>query len=314
MCVAVLVESNPPTLEELRQMESENPHGAGLAWAQGNSIRYRKGLTAGQVFALAQTLPRPFLLHFRWATHGPKVARLTHPFPLGYRAITSTALRGKAPAVLIHNGVWREYEKYAPGWIKAFPEPSDTAVAALLAEYDEDWLDVVPWSTAVGRAAGGGRMDVTLRGSWTEHKGNLYSNLNWIPRTRTHYRAITTHEIGDDSFQSGWSFEDWCDWRYGAEGTAYRVPSFDDEPTKVLPIGIEDLPEETPIEIRDQLLCEELIKEESFARESSWFAEHAEVQRALATKPVTRPSVGWRRDGKMIHLTGPETKLDEGCE
>lgn len=182
MCVAAVIESNHgPKLAELRQMEDENPHGAGIAYAQGNRIRYVKGLTADMIFKMQSSLPRPYLLHFRWATHGPKVQHLCHPFPLGMSALMSRRTSGTADAVLIHNGVWTNYERHLPVWAYGRRhELSDTAVAAYVAESNEDILDDVSWATAVGRAAGAGRMDVTLRGStWEVHKGDLYSNLRW---------------------------------------------------------------------------------------------------------------------------------------
>lgn len=298
MCVAVVIESEAgPTLTELRLMESDNPHGAGMAWADGNVVRYRKGMTAGQCFALLKKIPRPALLHFRWATHGPKVARLTHPFPLGYRAITSTKLKGKAPAVLIHNGVWRDYEKYAPGWIKAFPEASDTAVAALLAEWNEDILDKVQWCTAVGRAAGNGRMDVTLRGDWESHNGDTYSNLNWQPRK---WAGLSGYAGG---YQTGWAFDsDWESYmeaKYGTNLNEYRArggvqPShsaYDDDPIGMVM--------DIPTEAADQLLSEEPTKIEirtdmgpPAVRRSDFFEEHAEVQAALAKMEGCQPSHG----------------------
>lgn len=181
MCVAVLVETTEgPTDAELFKMEDSNPHGAGLAWASGNLVRYKKGLTHKQVSALLKVIPRPALLHFRWATHGGKARHLTHPFPLGERALRSRKLNSAAPAVLIHNGVWHDYDKFIPPGVDG-DKWSDTAVAAYVAGIvGEDILDHVNWSTAVGRSSGHNRMDVTLRGDWKEHNGNMYSNLTWM--------------------------------------------------------------------------------------------------------------------------------------
>ncbi len=203
MCVAVLIESSAPTLDELTAMEDANPHGAGLAWAHGNSLRYSKAMTAAEIHAALPTLPRPVLLHFRWATHGGKAPHLSHPFPLGPRALTSRTLAGSAQAVLIHNGVWGAWERHLPKRLRRMQhEISDTAVAAYVADTDESVLDGVSWSTAVGRAAGSGRMDVTLRGSWEEHNGNQYSNLYWKLRSA---RMATPYTTGwDGGWDAGW--------------------------------------------------------------------------------------------------------------
>lgn len=187
MCVAIIVEGSIST-DTLLSCEDNNPHGAGLAWGDGDRVRYRKGLTAMEVVKIAQALPRPFLLHFRWATHGGRAAHLTHPFPLGHRALISRSLEGVADAVLIHNGVWGDYERFIPQWVDR-DRWSDTAVAAYVAgTTDESILDHVAWSTAVARAAGSGRLDITTRGRWYEHSdGNSYSNLSWLPRPAPRY-------------------------------------------------------------------------------------------------------------------------------
>lgn len=183
MCVAVVVEADTPKPFELWQMDSHNPHGAGVAWCEGDIIRYRKGLTWKQVQDLGDSLPKPWLLHFRWATHGGKIARLTHPFPLGHKALSNFKLTGSAEAVLIHNGTWSNYRKYVPGKFRKV-DLSDTAIAAYVAgTKGEEILDEVSWATAVMRAAGDGRTDVTLRGDWETHDGNTYSNLYWQGRT-----------------------------------------------------------------------------------------------------------------------------------
>ncbi len=185
MCVAVLVETpQGPTDSDLYHMNEDNPHGVGVAWAMGDLVRYKKGLTWQQARDLLQAVPRPALLHFRWATHGSLDRVMTHPFPIGRRALTSRKLNGAAKAVLIHNGIWRDYAKFAPKGTN-LATWSDTAVAAWAAgEYGEDILDHVDWATAVGRAGGNGRLDVTLRGCWEAFEGNLYSNLTWRPRRK----------------------------------------------------------------------------------------------------------------------------------
>jgi hypothetical protein len=185
MCVAIIVETEL-SAATLEACEDANPHGGGLAWADGDTVRYRKGLRWREMARIAATLPRPFLAHFRWATHGGVRDYLCHPFPLGARALTSRAVEGAAPAVLIHNGVWSDYLRWMPGGVEA-ERWSDTAVAAYATEVvGEEILDHVGWSNAVARATGGGRLDITARGRWLDHTdGNVYSNLYWcrlVPR------------------------------------------------------------------------------------------------------------------------------------
>lgn len=215
MCIAAVIYDDLAT-NDLDSMEEHNPHGGGVAYLgkSGKGVRFFKGLTAKEVYDLQAKLPRPYLLHFRWATHGDKVPRLAHPFPLGPQAFTD-ALKGSAPAVLIHNGVWSNYELYAPRNFtkKDLALCSDTQIAAWYAAHDEAVLDDVDWSTAVGRAFDGNFL-VTLRGRWMtdDRKGgsarNLYSNLSW---TRPAVRSGAYRVLTDES---------WNEWLHAYEKRA----------------------------------------------------------------------------------------------
>lgn len=188
MCVAVVIEDKAPTLSELRMMEASNPHGAGIAHPlieEGKgavAMRYYKGLTAEQIWEVLDRLPRPILMHYRWATHGPKEARLTHPFVMGERALEDATLVGNAPAVLIHNGVWSNWYGHRPDWADYSISGlfSDTQVAAYVADSKEEILDGVGWATAVARTLPDGEVRVTMRGRWMPYNKNYYSNLSWI--------------------------------------------------------------------------------------------------------------------------------------
>lgn len=244
MCVAVLIETaKGPTEREIRLMYEDNPHGAGLAWGSGDLVRYRKGLSVQQVIDLLPTLPRPVLLHFRWATHGGTDRVMTHPFPIGRRAITSRKLNGAARAVLIHNGVWHDYERFAPPGCNT-DYWSDTAVAAWAAgEYGEDILDHVNWATAVGRAAGNGRLDITLRGTWEEWQGNQYSNLLWQPKPKVRMAP----GLGLSFLRDGDAWSEYfarkelealegeaCNERFNAYGRQVSHSAYDDDPIGLL--------------------------------------------------------------------------------
>lgn len=178
MCVAVVIESKKRIpAQHLKAMHDANPHGAGVAWIDGDLIQYRKGLTWKQIDDIQDLLPRPFFMHFRIATRGAKIPELTHPFPLGLMAF-SDDLVGSAHGVLMHNGTWSGYRQHVPNGIN--PEVvSDTQVAAYACDEDENILSEVSWSNAIMRAKGNGRADITLRGRWFEFEGNQYSNTHW---------------------------------------------------------------------------------------------------------------------------------------
>lgn len=224
MCVAAVIFS-PVSLEYLECMENDNPHGAGIAWLQGDSIRFMKGLTAADINQLQidEVMTYPYLMHYRWATHGEKVPQWTHPFPIGPRALLGE-LTGNAPAVLIHNGTWNRYHKAATEYIRLgnyeIPEEvieiaSDTAVAAWLAQDNPAILDEVLWATAVAEIRevdGKKTMEITTRGQWYDKDGNWYSNLNWVPWNGYSFPSMYANDARDP--QSAY----WTEWerRYRA--------------------------------------------------------------------------------------------------
>jgi len=188
MCVAAII-SKPVTLTQLQQMEYDNPHGAGVAWADDGQLFFSKGLTAKEIFELQEAgwLTFPYMLHFRWATHGSKTMEMTHPFPLGPRALLGE-LDGHADKVMIHNGVWHGYKDYLE-LVDADPDlinkASDTAIAAYLTHWLPELPEEMPWAVAIGSLGADGTLQVQQFGlCWEEHQGNLYSNLSWIPRAR----------------------------------------------------------------------------------------------------------------------------------
>lgn len=202
MCVAVVVTGKSPTLEDLKKMEDDNPHGGGIAYIADGGVAYLKNLSATQISSYIEHLPRPLLIHFRWATHGGIKPYLTHPFPIGK---LSKKLSGVADSVLIHNGTWSGYKN----WLsdpKQESKWSDTAIAAYVAGSAPDVLDEVKWSTAVGRAVEG-RMEVDMRGDWELYNGVLYSNLTW---KRTFYGyGKGVYSLGDDDESTEREYKKW---------------------------------------------------------------------------------------------------------
>lgn len=189
MCVAAII-SKPVTMTQLQQMEDDNPHGAGVAWADDGQLFFSKGLGAKEIFELQEAgwLTFPYLLHFRWATHGARTMAMTHPFPLGPRALLGE-LDGHADKLMIHNGVWHGYKDFLE-LVDADPDliskASDTAIAAYLTAWLPNLPEEMPWAVAIGSLAEDGTMKVERFGMcWEEHEGNLYSNLSWIPRERS---------------------------------------------------------------------------------------------------------------------------------
>lgn len=190
MCIAAICFTPVPEAH-LRAMEADNPHGAGVAWAADGQLHFRRGLTAAEILAMQASgvLTLPYALHFRWATQGAAVPELTHPFPLGPRALGGE-LTGTADQLLIHNGTWHAQDRAirrrraAGGWVPpeaVIDEASDTAIAAWLAADEPDLIDEILWATALLSLDQEGQLDAVTAGTWTTYAGNWYSNLNWLP-------------------------------------------------------------------------------------------------------------------------------------
>jgi hypothetical protein len=114
MCVIAIVETEEqrPSPADVKAMWDQNPAGGGVAWREVESntstVKWRKGLDLEQMQGLNRDLPVPFVLHFRIPSSGSHDKELNHPFPL--RDDVSVELSGSAPAVLFHNGTWREWK------------------------------------------------------------------------------------------------------------------------------------------------------------------------------------------------------------
>lgn len=239
MCIAAIIFS-PVPFEYLESMDEDNPHGGGVAWEVERedgtkTIRFKRGLNHKQIWEMQQAgeMNYPYLLHFRWATHGARVPQLTHPFPVGPRALFGE-LEGDSDEVLIHNGMWSHYGHEVPTWSE-FPDElvnlvSDTAIAAWRADSDESVLDQVPWATARAYIGPDG-MDIDTRGTWTDWEGNWYSNMSWKPnfitlpdgtrkytKTWSYYRGYQYSDSGSNNY-SKWSYDDWMEWAQNGCGS-----------------------------------------------------------------------------------------------
>lgn len=83
MCIIVVKPaSSEISLSNLFNMWSNNPHGAGLMYAENGRLSVIKGLMTFADFLAAyeKISNRKLVIHFRWRTHGPVLQKLTHPF------------------------------------------------------------------------------------------------------------------------------------------------------------------------------------------------------------------------------------------
>lgn len=219
MCIASVI-FNPLKQSDIQLMYDANPHGGGMGWLDKSTmkLKYKKGLNAKQLFELQESgeVSYPYMLHLRWATHGPKVPELCHPFPIGVAALFDSP-EGEADQLLQHNGTWSDYSRWVPTWLpqKVQDNLSDTAVCAYVVDFFPDILDEVHWATCLASIdPANGEITFKYQGTWSEHGGNKFSNLHWLPNYGYAYKA--SPYSSDTDYDNGKWWETWKgrDWRH----------------------------------------------------------------------------------------------------
>lgn len=177
-CLIVCPSSTRPALDDLRRIARANPHGLGMAWEGDGAIQWMKTDDVEELHAHSLRLWRTVVIHARWASVGGVNPLLRHPFPITREAELSD--RGSAPAVLFHNGTWRDWD--AALGLAGEPAPSgpmsDSRAAAWLSAVrgDTRWLRKV-WSRWVVFRAG---RQPRMVGEFHLYRGCHFSNLAWL--------------------------------------------------------------------------------------------------------------------------------------
>lgn len=134
---------------------------------------------------MTQSLPLPYIAHFRIASAGGKAVQLTHPFAIDDQG--TCTIEGSAEKVLFHNGHWRDWEDYAlrhavAAQIDVPSGPlSDTRVAAWMASrMGTNWLRFIDTSRFVILQATDKNPIWFYNDGWSEEDGVWYSNKLWM--------------------------------------------------------------------------------------------------------------------------------------
>jgi hypothetical protein len=189
VCVAIIITGNDrPSKSDLHSMHVQNNDGAGIGWVDNGKAHWSKGHSPDQIDALIDKLPRPLLVHFRFATVGGSIPQLCHPFPV--TPDMEEAPEGSADEILIHNGHWSDWDDYYKAYTAEFDNVpggkwSDTRFAALMMARckpeDRDSIAAEVGGKIATMVVGpDGLGDVSYWGSWTkEGDGVYYSNTGW---------------------------------------------------------------------------------------------------------------------------------------
>lgn len=190
MCVVFACTKSVPSADDLFAAEEINSHGAGIAWVDRKAglVRWKKGIEADEVAALAAKLPLPMLIHFRIASVGPEVPALTHPFPLDSDA--SLALNGATPnGVLMHNGTlggWQTDLKQAAYQarmhIPVGPWSDTRAMAWIIANFGIGMMDLIrpAQKLVILHPKDGILLGPDVEWFYSLDKGFIFSNRGWI--------------------------------------------------------------------------------------------------------------------------------------
>lgn len=116
MCIAIVKPASAalPTKDELKRCFESNPDGAGIAWVDGDTVRWTKGLMTFKAFEekldSLDLQDKIAFLHFRIGTHGGKnEPTMTHPFPVSTDKEYCRHLEGAYRYVAMHNGIISKY-------------------------------------------------------------------------------------------------------------------------------------------------------------------------------------------------------------
>lgn len=149
-----------------RAMFASNPHGAGIAWRNGQKVAFQKGLMSFKEFWKEARLHQhqECVLHCRIRSQGSRDPKMTHPF--------------KIPNVglLFHNGTVSH--------LGSELKQSDTAeLASILSGLPEGKIDKLLQilSGSWNRFCLFTRAEIVFYGDWQKLDGMRFSNLFWRP-------------------------------------------------------------------------------------------------------------------------------------
>lgn len=204
MCVILVCKKKLPSLEDLQKCEAENDDGGGLSYHVGDKVRYVKGLSAKDIFAIISgktdtEAKLPFVIHFRSASAGfDKVPELCHPFVVNKNVSIKTS--GDVGKVLFHNGTWTQWKdvclQICLKTSSRFPMGtwSDSRGAAFAIKHKgEGMLNLITGKFAIMSKTG-----IRLYGDgWVHEDGISYSNTYWRHKSVTdssYYPGSASHQ------------------------------------------------------------------------------------------------------------------------
>lgn len=168
--------------EQIRYMFSQNPDGAGLAYAKDGIVHLKKGFM--KVEDLLSYLDEhkfknvPLILHFRIGTSGEKDDLNCHPYPV----FGSNKVSGKSSLVMAHNGILHNFNPP----VGAKYNDTQNFIKKCLSKLPKDFLDNGCIRNLIDESIGSNRLafldgdgKITKFGVWWDEDGYSYSNSGY---------------------------------------------------------------------------------------------------------------------------------------
>ncbi|KFI93231.1 class II glutamine amidotransferase domain protein [Bifidobacterium saguini DSM 23967] len=203
MCVLVTSKAGTmPSLSQIALMSEANPDGAGIAWHDGTRLhRYRNTDNQQTILYMLthwQELEKhPFLLHFRYATHGKVSTENTHPFQYH--------LTDGSTGYIAHNGIAHDhtngpYANDSRNAILAWQTGQTSLTDGSQGQYALiDSNGEIRWITRTGIPVHGQTGTINV------------SNLNWVSRPTIYqmdewdtYRFNREDDEWEEGYQAGY--------------------------------------------------------------------------------------------------------------
>ena len=245
MCVIIEFSDNKPeeiTKELLSNAESHNKHGGGIAWIEGDVVKWEKGMhvTAEYIDTLIKekNIQQPFVVHFRIATHGAIDTPLCHPFALSPEVDELSSSGSDPIGVLFHNGVWSDYRAMALKTLTSRTDAkipdgdiSDSRIMAWLVRYyGISYLGFIQEKGSVLTPKG----LIEFGSGWTDVKNvrcsnsnfeNTYSGNfgNWKSNVNNHGTVTSYYKDSKSEVEKDMDMEDDEDFRLELVKTALQV-------------------------------------------------------------------------------------------
>lgn len=197
MCVIAKYTEAYPTKTMLESMEAMNKDGGGMAWIEGDHVRWEKGMHVNTKFIMdkieSEKIQLPIIIHFRIATHGSVDTPLCHPFAISGEIDDTMASGFDKEGVLFHNGIWRDYKEVALKLLMNRPNAklidgdiSDSRIMAWLVRYfGMNYLSMIDEKICVLTPKG----IQTFGSGWTKVDKIDCSNSNFEKTTTNNYNT-----------------------------------------------------------------------------------------------------------------------------